>query len=298
MKATLGTALILLIPFAGKPQSSSPTRMPDEVAVFAIQQDGESFVIDPIVVVHYGADQQFKVVPSLNAPTQPNSIDVDHETFAGTFYKPGSALSLFSGGEKIGTATVRSAVPGTGENGGCINLGATISLNSSTPRPLLATNTISEIPGHRSTRRPALASEVAIIRKLGRQWLAENGLSSRLLKRGTTGPVTSTQLRAGGGHAIIGRFDVQSKRAVHRLFAVAEQHGNRYQLTLAILNTQQDLDAEKDKLEIEYLDQLDVDNDGIDEFITTEHGYEGWGYTIWRFYAPQQGWSESHRGSC
>ena len=82
--------------------------------------------------------------------------------------------------------------------------------SSATPA-LLAANTNLEIPGHRSTRRPATPKEIAIVRQLAKQWLAEYGLDQGLLKQGIMGTVTSTELRKGGGRAIIGRFDVRSK---------------------------------------------------------------------------------------
>jgi hypothetical protein len=110
--------------------------------------------------------------------------------------------------------------------------------------------------------------------------------------------VSSTELRKGGGRAIIGRFDVKSKRSLHSLFAVAEQDGTRYRLTLASLVVQNDVDSEKDKQEIEYLDQLDINNDGIDELITMETLYESWGYTIWEFDAKEQFWRAVHHERC
>lgn len=298
MRAVLLITLVLLTAGAVKPQSSLRSRMPDEVAVFAIRPNGDSLVIDPVVIVHYGADQELKVVPSFNDPTRADSVDADNQVFERTFYKPGTAVSIFRGGERIGRASIRNTNQPVGEEGGCINLGATISLNSSVSSPLLATSTNLEIPGHRSTRSPATAKEIATVRQLAKEWLVEYGLDQRLLKQGVTGPVSSTELRKGGGRAIIGRFDVKSKRSLHSLFAVAEQDGTRYRLTLASLIVQNDVDSEKDKQEIEYLDQLDINNDGIDELITMETLYESWGYTIWEFDAKEQFWRAVHHERC
>jgi len=272
--------------------------MPDEVAVFAVRPNDQSFVIDPIVIVHYGAGQKAKVVPSLTEPTRTDSIDSDNQAFENAFYKPGTGISVFKGGERIGTATIRNTNQPLGEEGGCTNLGATISLNSSATPALLAANTNLEIPGHRSTRRPATPKEIAIVSQLAKQGLAEYGLDQRLLKQGIMGTVTSTELRKGGGRAIIGRFDVKSRRSLHSVFAVAEQNGTRYQLTLASLVIQNDLDSEKDKQELVYIDQLDINNDGIDELITMESLYESWSYTIWEFDAEQKVWRTAYHGRC
>lgn len=298
MRAVPLVTLVLLTAGAVKPQSSLPSRMLDEVAVFAVRPNDQSFVIDPVVIVHYGADQKFKVVPSLNDTTRTDSIDADNQAFESAFYKPGTVISVFKGGQRIGTATIRNTNQPLGEEGGCINLGATISLNSAAMPALLATNTNLEIPGHRSTRRQATPKEIAIVSQLAKKWFTEYGLDQRLLKQGIMGTVTSTELRKGGGRAIIGRFDVKSKRSLHSLFAIAEQNGTRYQLTLARLVVQNDLDSEKDKQEIEYMDQLDIDNDGIDELITMESLYESWSYAIWKFDQEQHFWRAAHRGHC
>jgi hypothetical protein len=107
--------------------------------------------------------------------------------------------------------------------------------------------------------------------------------------------VVSTPLRRNGGQALIGRFDVHSKLAIHKLFAIAEEGDGKYGLTLTSLTVQQDLEAGKDADDIEYIDQLDIDNDGQDEVITKSWGYESWGYTIWKKYRNPQ-WSIAFRG--
>jgi hypothetical protein len=160
---------------------------------------------------------------------------------------------------------------------------------------LLAASTENEIPGHRSKRRTGTAAEAAVLRALAVQWLRDYGLDPQLLRQGTMAPVTSTELRA-GEPAIIGRLDVRSKRAIRRLFAVAEREGSAYHLTLAVLDIQRDLDDGVDASEREYVDQLDINNDGIDELFTVTYHYETWTYTIWQFDAKSHTWREAYTG--
>ena len=82
-------------------------RMPEDVAVFAIDQQENAAILVPIVVVHYGADQQFKVVPALEKVIGTSSGDEDVEVFKQKFYQPGSEVSLFLGGQKTGSASIR-----------------------------------------------------------------------------------------------------------------------------------------------------------------------------------------------
>jgi hypothetical protein len=295
MKAVLPIAVVLLTALAGQSQSTPPTHMPEEVAVFAIHRDGSSLSIDPVVIVHYGADQRFKTIPSLNPPIPHDWTDADFHRLENTFYKPGSRVSVFSGGDRLGEATVLGSNI-QGSDGGCVDLSAAISPYPSTPLSLLAASTATEIPGHRSKRRPATAPEIAIIMQLARQWLADYGLDKQLLQRGAMGPVISTELRKGGGRAIIGRFDVTSKRAIHRLFAIAERDSTGYRLTLADLEIQHDLEDGKDTTEHAYVDQLDIDNDGLDEVVSAASYYESWNYTIWQFDVKHNVWRRSYTG--
>jgi hypothetical protein len=201
---------------------------------------------------------------------------------------------MFSGGERIGVASIQSSSI-EGKDGGCVTLTATVPWKASS-RPLLATSALTEILSHSVQRRPATASEIATLRRLAIAWLAEYGLDKQLLSSGSMGSVTSTILRQDAGRALIGRFDVISKRSIHRLFAVAERVADEYALTLTDLNVQQGIEDEKDKVEQELLDQLDIDNDGHDEVITSVLHHEGWSYTIWRFNRKDGVWFASYTG--
>ena len=132
--------------------------------------------------------------------------------------------------------------------------------------------------------------------------------SSNLLKRGKLTPVISTELRNTAGRALIGRFDVESERAEYHLFAVAEKVDGTLDLTLADLNVLEkstvfdggrktiETDDKNERL-VDYVDQLDVNNDGVDEIITKESVYEGQAYKVWSF-SKQLGWRSAHWERC
>lgn len=51
----LTITLLLLAAGAVSAQSNPPMRMPEHVAIFAVRHDGQTFSVDPVVIVHYGA---------------------------------------------------------------------------------------------------------------------------------------------------------------------------------------------------------------------------------------------------
>jgi hypothetical protein len=292
----VGAFSLSLLACAGLfPQSNPRTRMPEDVAIFAIRHDGPAPTIDPIVLVHYGSDQRFKTIPALNSPILKEGLsESDVSRIENTFYKPGTLLSMFSGGEKVGMAKVRASNI-EGLDGGCVDLSAVIS-EGGLGKARLASNTGSEISGHASTRRSAAQEEISTLRQLAIQWLRDYGLDKELLESGKLGQVTSTVLRTGAGRALIGRFDVASKEAVHRLFAIAEMNRGAYRLTLTDLEVQRDVEDGTDKTEREYLDQLDINNDGVDEVIASASHYESWTYSVWVFRANNGLWRKAYTG--
>ena len=176
----LTLAWLLLAPTAVPAQGNPPTRMPEDVAIFAVGHEGKTSSIDPVVIVHYGADQRFRTIPALNSPLPSRDwTEADFNKIENSFYRPGTLVSVFSGGEKLGTATVFSSNI-EGRDVGCIDLSAVVTTYGGSRKPLLAASTTSEIPGHASTRRAATPAETAILRRLAIQWLIDYGLDKQL----------------------------------------------------------------------------------------------------------------------
>src|SRR5882672_905750 len=126
-----------MAPRAVPSQGNPPTRMPEDVAIFAVGHEGKSFSIDPVVIVHYGGDQRFRTVPALNSPLPSRDwTEADFDKIENSYYKPGTATVLSSNIE--------------GRDGGCVDLSAVIKY-SSNGKPLLAASTTSEIADHAST---------------------------------------------------------------------------------------------------------------------------------------------------
>lgn len=119
-------ALILLLLTSAFQRSGPDTVAPEDVAIFAVRQVDRTISIDPVVIVHYGRVQGTRTVPALNSPLPARGwTEKDFDRIEETYYKPGTSVTVFSGGEMAGAAEVLSSQI-DGRNGECIDLSATV----------------------------------------------------------------------------------------------------------------------------------------------------------------------------
>ena len=277
------------------PQNTHRSVMPEDVTVFIAGKSGQFLTVYPAVIIHYGGNKLFATAYGQPLPENYTAADLNKLK---QFLKPGNPITVFSGGKQLGTARVISNNAGQDVED-CPDVSGYAAYEGE-GQPLLGANT-SLIAGHASTRRAASPAEIAILKRVSEKWLVDYGLDNQLVQRGTMGQVVSTELRSGAGRALIGRLDVTSKSAVFRLFVIAERENGRYRATLADLQVQHDLEDEGDKVESSYLDQLDIDNDGLDDVITTATFYEATGATVWKYDAGKGVWAKRYEamlGSC
>lgn len=215
-------------------------------------------------------------------------------SFADNFYRAGQKYRLLFGGGEVGTATVESWQEG------CNAIHSTIKVESSAGIRGriygLATN--SESLGKKETSRRALTSAerdalMALVKRIYRQHRTPNALL-RSLK---VGNLTATDLDGDGQFEVVGDFQIASppdsiSGARRDLFLIATPAGTGYKAELANFQSY--------KMEsgfgrgIGFLDQLDMDGDGIAEVVTIDEGFDAYGYSI---YKKQRGtWRSIYSG--
>lgn len=123
---------------------------------------------------------------------------------------------------------------------------------------------------------------------LTRQGLAASSSAIKLRN------LRSTKLAEGRPDALIGSITFREKSAVHNLFLVAEYKGEQWDLAISSYHVSKDPEDGTDNVEENFIDQLDLDADGVDEIVTISGYYESWDYTI---YKAQQGtWKKVYQG--
>jgi hypothetical protein len=299
------TLLLLFVFLAISPILPQTAPSLSDAVLFTVESDKGSLSVQPIAVLSFNDGQNRGALPKLHEPiplepdgqTTEEEINKAVDAAAEKYMRAGRVVAVFAGGQRLGTATIgESVTPG----GGCMVLDAPISLSySGSSQPFLA-STADRLVGHPSSRRRATFAERTVLKELARQWFRGYGLSARAASGAISESIISSTVRPGAGRALIGRFDLDQGELTYHLFAVAESDGRHHTLRLAELSLEHNLSG-KDTMEREYIDQLDLNNDGSDEFVTRNFYYENWKYTVFSYDTRRKTWRtifDGGRGGC
>jgi hypothetical protein len=204
--------------------------------------------------------------------------------FGALYFKVGKNYRVTFGGGEIGSATIK------GFQSGCNNIHGTATLtdNGRIPANLSALATDSELLGHKaSSRRAPNEAERAAIMKIVRQIYLARSTIPALLKSITTTTLTATDLDGDGQLELIGSFVLATKAKARRdLLLIAEPQKTRAAqpaFKAALVDFQsykmppEEFDSAKD-----FVDQLDLDGDGVGEVFVVQHGFDAYGYAIYK----------------
>lgn len=225
--------------------------------------------MDAVVLVENGKLKQ--PYPEYNEATQ--------RKFAGQYFSPGKKYRVTFGGGEVGSATVK------GSDMGCNNIHATAVVvdNGKIPAHLSALATDSESLGRKPTaRRAPTDSERAAVMKLVNQIYRSRQTTPALLRTLKTTNLTATDLDGDGKFELIGSFVIETKTKARRdLLLIAEPQGESYKAALVNVQSYK-LPPEGFDSAVDFVDQLDLDGDGIAEVFVQQHGFDAYGYSIYK----------------
>jgi len=225
--------------------------------------------LDAVVLVENGKLRQ--PYPEYNEAAQ--------RTFASRYFSPGRKFRVTFGGGEVGGATIK------GSDMGCNNLHATAALddNGRIPAHLSALATDSESLGRKpSARRAPGESERAAIMKLVNDIYRSRQTTPALLRTLKTTNLTATDLNGDGKFELIGSFVSETKtRARKDLLLIAEPAGASFKATLVKFQSYK-LPPEGFDSAVDFVDQLDLDGDGTGEVFVRQHGFDAYGYGIYK----------------
>jgi len=252
---------------AQTPQANKATTL---VAVVSLADGNDSQGnMDAVVLVENGKLRQ--PYPLYNEAAQ--------RKFASQYFATGGEYRLTFGGAKTGIAIVKNF------DKGCNNIHATVNVenNARVPPhlPMLAQSSDLNVKETRSRRYPTDA-ERAAINLLVTQIYRSRGANRAVLRTVVTTNLTATDLDGDGELELIGSYTAESKTKARKdLLLIAEPAGTGFKPALVKFQAYK-LPPEGFDSAIDFVDQLDLDGDGVSEVFVQQHGFDAYGYAIYK----------------
>ena len=262
--------------------SSQPKRIATLVgAVSRVDSGNPHSNMDAVVLVENGRLRQ--PYPEYNERAQ--------RKFGREYFSLGKKYRVTFGGGEVGTATIQGFAMGCNN----IHATATVEDNGKIPAHLSGLATNSDSLAHKpSSRRAPTEAERQAVMMLVTQIYRSRGTTPALLRTLKTTNLTATDLNGDGELELIGSFVIETKNKARRdLLLIAEpqaatpapQAGSpsepAFKTTLVKFQAYK-LPPEGFDSAIDFVDQLDLDNDGVAEVFVTQHGFDAYGYAIYK----------------
>ncbi|MEP6818062.1 MAG: hypothetical protein ABJA18_00920 [bacterium] len=242
--------------------------------------DGEGN-LDAVVLVENGKLRQ----------PYPEYNEAAMRKFASEYFATGKKYRVTFGGGEIGNLTIK------GFDTGCNNIHAKASVedNGKIPAYLSALATDSDSLGRKpSSRRAPTQAERQAMDILVAQIYRSRGTPLAVYHTVVTINLTATDLDGDGKFELIGSFVAQTKTGARRdLLLIADpvgatrlpipEHPVALKFKPALVKLQAyKLPPEGFDSAIDFVDQLDLDGDGVAEVFVQQHGFDAYGYSIYK----------------
>jgi hypothetical protein len=262
---------------AAQTKRPRPTPAATPTVIFALSKYETGVTMEPVVIYSRGV---YAKPP----------IDGDEATiknFVGEYFKPGRQYRVLSGGGEAGALTVKQY-----QEPGCVGLNADVTVNTSARLggnvQALATNSSTLGRGAASRRAPTDIERVFALMQAQAAY-ANNRVGAALVKKMEVVNLTATDLDGDGNFELVGSFRIDRKTAT------ADDSYTLFLITTPVTDyTQQSAQTGKPALvwfhhggeadfeERRFVDQLDIDGDGVAEVIAGGGYYESNDYIIYK----------------
>jgi hypothetical protein len=249
--------------------------------LFAVEKYETNVTMEPVVIYERGAYAK-----------PPVDDEAGAQAFTREFFRAGRQFRLLSGGGDAGTVTVKKAM-----EPGCVFLAAEVSVETQTRLggrvQALATDSSTLGRGASSRRAPTDAERARAV-ELARAAYAKNGVSAAFIGKMEVANLTATDLDRDGREELIGSFVIEKKSETAgdawTLFLIIEPEGNALKTAWEWFHH----GFEGEYADRRYVDQVDLDGDGVGEVVVEGTYYESNDYVI---YKKQQGrWRPVYQG--
>ena len=201
------------------------------------------------------------------------------ESFANQYFAPGKVYRLVFGGGEAGNVTVKKWSEGCNKIQAEVTPATTARLGGK----VMALATNSETLGKRaSVRRAPTDAERAAVMTLMKSIYSQHRTPAALIASIKVTNITATDLNGDGKYEMIASFTSAAKNKFERdLFLIAHQQGAAMRADFAKFQAYQP-PPETFLSSIDFIDQLDLDGDGMGEVFATQGGFDGYALLIFK----------------
>lgn len=262
-KISLAVLIFSVLASLANGQTRKPTM------VFAISNESGEGTMDAVVLLK---GKQLRV------PFTDEQKD-RQKKIAAEYFGSGRTYRLIFGGGEAGSVTVKKW------SEGCNTVHAEVGLSTSATLGgqvrALATN--SESLGKRpSSRRAPTEAERAAVLTLVRNIYKQHRTPADLIAALKVTNLTATDLDGDGKYEFVGSFTSEARNKFERdLFLIAKSAGTGMRADLAMFQAYQP-PPETFLHSIDFIDQLDLDGNGVGEVFAIQGAFDGYAYVVFR----------------
>lgn len=259
----------LLLSFFAVGSASLAVAQSRKTLVFAVSAEAGDGSMDAVVAVDG---------KHLRAPYTDEQKD-KQKSFGNQYFATGKVYRLIFGGGEAGTVTVKKW------SEGCNNIHAEVTPSTSARLggKVMALATNSETLGKRaSARRAATDSERAQVLTLMKSIYSQRRTPASLIGSIKVTNITATDLDGDGKYEMIASFTLAAKNKFERdLFLIAHQQDAAMRADFVKFQAYQP-PPEEFLSSIDFIDQLDLDGDGMGEVFANQGGFDGYALLIFK----------------
>ena len=237
--------------------------------VFAVSGTGAEGSMDAVAIVDG---------KQLRQPYDSEKEDASKK-FGEQYFAAGKVYRLIFGGGDAGTVKVDKW------NVGCNNIHAQVTVTTSARLggKVMALATSSDTLGKRTiARRPPTETERAAVLALVKSIYQQRRTPANLISSIKVSNLTATDLDADGKYEMVGSFTLAAKNKFERdLFLIAKPQGATFRADFVKFQAYQP-PPEEFLSSIDYIEQLDLDGDGIGEVFANQGGFDGYALLIFK----------------
>ena len=267
----LSLLTVSLLFIAGIPGAASGllAQTKKQTIILAVQSEAGEGSLDAIGILE---------ASKLRSPYSDEQKD-RQKTFANDYFKKGAVYRLIFGGGDAGTATVSKWSEGCNN----IHAQATVSTSARLGGKVMALATNSETLGKRTiSRRPPTDAERAATLALMKTIYQQHRTPASLLSSIKVSNLTASDLNGDGKYEMIGSFTLAAKNKFERdLFLIATPQGTAMRADFSKFQAYQP-PAEGFLSSIDFIDQLDIDGDGVGEVFATMGAFDGYALVVFK----------------